>query len=132
MQRITVTLDDDLMKELDRVMEARGYQNRSEAIRDLARAGLKQSLVETGGLKTCVGVLSYTYDHKARDLAKRLTNSFHDHHDISVVSMHVHLDQDRCLEVSILRGKTGDVRHFAEHITAERYVMHGELALIPS
>lgn len=132
MQRITVTLDDDLMAELDQVMAVRGYQNRSEAIRDLARAGLKQAMVETGGMEQCVGVLSYTYDHHARDLSKRLTNSFHDHHDLSVASMHVHLDHDRCLEVSILRGKTDEVRHFADHITAERYVTHGELAILPS
>ncbi|MET3613330.1 CopG family nickel-responsive transcriptional regulator [Rhizobium aquaticum] len=132
MQRVTVTLDDDLMAELDRVMAERGYQNRSEAIRDLARAGLKQARVEAGDMTHCVGVLSYTYDHKARDLARRLTNTFHDHHDISVASMHVHLDQDRCLEVSILKGSAEEVRHFAEHVTAERNVTHGELAIIPS
>jgi CopG family transcriptional regulator, nickel-responsive regulator len=132
MQRVTVTLDDELMADIDRVMAEHGYQNRSEVIRDLTRAGLKQAMVETGGVEDCVGVLSYTYDHKARDLAKRLTNTFHDHHDISVASMHVHLDHDHCLEVSILRGKTDDVRHFADHITAERYVTHGELAIIPA
>lgn len=132
MQRVTVTLDDDLMADLDRVMAERGYQNRSEAIRDLARAGLKQARVEAGDMKACVGVLSYTYDHKARDLARRLTNTFHDHHDISVASMHVHLDHDRCLEVSILKGSANEVRHFAEHVTAERHVTHGELAIIPS
>jgi len=132
MQRVTVTLDDDLMAELDRVMSERGYQNRSEAIRDLARAGLKQARVEAGDMARCVGVLSYTYDHKARDLARRLTNTFHDHHDISVASMHVHLDHNRCLEVSILKGSAEEVRHFAEHVTAERHVTHGELAIIPS
>jgi CopG family transcriptional regulator, nickel-responsive regulator len=44
MQRITITVDDDLMSDLDRVIEARGYQNRSEAIRDLARAGIQQAV----------------------------------------------------------------------------------------
>lgn len=132
MQRVTVTLDDELMAELDRVMAERGYQNRSEAIRDLARAGLKESLVEAGKIENCIGVLSYTYDHNARDLARRLTNTFHDHHDLSIASMHVHLDHDRCLEVSILRGKTESVRHFADHVMAERSVTYGELAIIPS
>ena len=41
MQRVTITLDDELMKELDAIIAARGYQNRSEAIRDLARAGIR-------------------------------------------------------------------------------------------
>ncbi len=43
MQRITITLDDELMTELDRIIAARGYQNRSEAIRDMARAGIRQA-----------------------------------------------------------------------------------------
>ena len=43
MQRVTITLDDELMKELDAFIAARGYQNRSEAIRDLARAGIREA-----------------------------------------------------------------------------------------
>ena len=43
MQRVTITIDDELMTELDRIIEVRGYQNRSEAIRDLARAGIRQA-----------------------------------------------------------------------------------------
>lgn len=131
MQRITITIDDDLMAELDRMIEVKGYQNRSEALRDLARSGLQLAAEEEGHLETCVGVLSYTYDHGARDLARKLTTSHHDHHDISVASMHVHLDHDRCLEVSILKGRTRDVRHFADHVTAERHVTHGTLAVLP-
>ena len=42
MQRITITIEDDLLAEIDAAAEARGYQNRSEIIRDLARAGLQQ------------------------------------------------------------------------------------------
>jgi CopG family nickel-responsive transcriptional regulator len=131
MQRVTITLDDDLMRELDQLIAARGYQNRSEAIRDLARTGLKQASLDSGGAPNCVGVLSYVYDHGARDLAKRLTNVFHDHHQLTISSLHVHLDPSNCLEVSVLKGSMADVQHFAEHVIAERSVRHGELAVIP-
>ena len=43
MQRITITVDDELVAALDRVIAACGYQNRSEAIRDLTRAGSPSS-----------------------------------------------------------------------------------------
>ena len=43
MQRVTITLDDELMAEVDAIIAARGYQNRSEAIRDLARAGISEA-----------------------------------------------------------------------------------------
>jgi CopG family nickel-responsive transcriptional regulator len=71
MQRVTITLDDDLMADLDRFIAARGYQNRSEAIRDLARSGLEQAAVEVAGSRQCVATLVYVYDHHARELPKR-------------------------------------------------------------
>ena len=48
MQRITIVLDDELVAEIDRLSAKRGYQNRSEAIRDLARSGIRQTAEETG------------------------------------------------------------------------------------
>lgn len=132
MQRVTVTLDDELMEELDRLIASRGYQNRSEAIRDLARSGLKQAAQEQGSEQHCVGVLSYVYDHAARDLARRLTSTFHHHHDLTIASLHVHLDPENCLEVGILKGPMNEVQHFADHVIAERSVRHGRLHLVPS
>ncbi len=131
MQRITITIDDDLMAELDRMIERDGYPNRSEAIRDLARLGLRRAAIEAGEARDCVGVLSYVYDHEARDLARRLTVSHHHHHDLSVASLHVHLDAERCLEISVLKGRSDEVQHFADTITSQRAVAYGELKIIP-
>src|SRR5581483_8787810 len=132
MQRVTITLDDELMVELDRIIEARGYQNRSEAIRDLARAGIREAAETLGKTRDCVAALVYVYDHHARQLSKRLADTFHEHHDLSLASMHAHLDNDSCMEVTILRGETGTVQHFAEHVIAERGVRHGRLVLVPT
>jgi CopG family nickel-responsive transcriptional regulator len=132
MQRVTITLDDELMAELDAIIAARGYQNRSEAIRDLARAGIKEAAQDTDRKRDCVAALVYVYDHAARQLSKRLTSAFHDHHELSLASLHVHLDHDTCLEVTVLRGKTGDVQHFGEHVIAERGVRHGKLVRMPT
>src|SRR5262245_17473371 len=131
MQRVTITIDDDLADELDRFMTARGYANRSEAIRDLARSGLQQSSLETSTSRDCVATLSYVYDHEARELPKRLTREFHDHHDLAQATLHVHLDHDSCLEVTVLKGKSKDVKAFADHVIAERGVRHGHVVFIP-
>ena len=131
MQRVTVTLDDDLMAELDAIIAERGYQNRSEAIRDLARAGIKEAAPDSGRGRDCVAALVYVYDHEARQLSKRLVRAYHDQHELSLASLHVHLDHDTCLEVTVLRGKSGEVQHFGEHVIAERGVRHGKLVRMP-
>ena len=66
MQRVTITIDDELMTELDRIIAARGYQNRSEAIRDLARSGIRQAAETIDQQRDCVAALVYIYDHAAR------------------------------------------------------------------
>ena len=104
MQRVTITLDDELMADLDRIITARGYQNRSEAIRDLARAGIREAAQETGAKGECVAALVYVYDHAARELSKRLVQNFHGHHQMSLATLHVHLDNDSCMEVTVLKG----------------------------
>src|SRR3954462_1414449 len=109
-------MDDDLMAEIDRMAAERGYQNRSEAIRDLARAGLQQTTLGADDGRGCIAALVYVYDHRARELSKRLTRTFHDHHALSLATLHVHLDHDRCMEVNVLQGRRGEVQHFSEHV----------------
>lgn len=131
MQRTTITLDDDLMARLDEFMADRRYANRSEAIRDLVRAGLERSAVAADPKAQCLAAAIYVYDHESRELASRLTHAAHDHHDLAISTLHVHLDHDSCMEVTVLRGEVGEVRHFADHVIAERGVRHGQLVLVP-
>ena len=67
MQRITITVDDELAAALDHVVTANGYQNRSEAIRDLTRAGIAQLQEQSNTLQSGVAALVYVYDHQERD-----------------------------------------------------------------
>jgi len=132
MQRVTITIDDDLAAEIDAFMVGRGYANRSEAIRDLARSGLSQSNLEVAHDRRCVATLSYVYDHTARELPKRLTQDFHAHPGLAQATLHVHLDHDSCLEVTVLKGLSAEVKAFADHVIAERGVRHGHIAYMPA
>lgn len=132
MQRVTITIDDGLAEELDHFMAGRGYANRSEAIRDLARSGLQQAATEVAGSRPCVAALVYIYDHEARELPRRLTRDFHDRHDLAHTTLHVHLDHENCLEVTVLKGRGAEVQRFADHIIAERGVRHGHVVYLPA
>lgn len=131
MQRVTITLDEELLEEVDALMRTRGYQNRSEAIRDLTRSGLKQVKEEAVPEAFCIGALVYVYDHAARDLSKRLTRHSHDHHSLTLSTLHVHIDHDSCLEVALLKGQGRELKQFADEVTSSRSVRHGQLVLIP-
>ena len=131
MQRITITIDDDLLETIDTLCQRRRYTSRSEAVRDLVRQAETRELTAHDGNSHCFAALAYVYHHGTRELAKRLTNSQHDRHKLSVATMHVHLDREDCLEVAVLRGSVKDVQALADSITSQRGVRHGGLQILP-
>jgi CopG family nickel-responsive transcriptional regulator len=130
MERLTISLDNQLSAQFDDFIRARGYTNRSEAMRDLIREQLETARLEKGE-GHCIATLSYIYNHHESGLASRITSVQHDYHDLTLSSMHVHMDHDNCLEVVILRGTTHSVKRFAELVMATRGVRHGKLHMVP-
>ena len=99
--------------------------NRSEALRDLIRASLVEEQWETGAGEV-VGTVTLVYDHHASDLAERLTESQHSHHEEIVSTLHVHLDAHHCLEVVVLRGAAADLKRIADGLIGTKGVKHGK------
>jgi CopG family nickel-responsive transcriptional regulator len=131
MQRLTISIEDDLATDFEALVLARGYENRSEAFRDLLRRELGHAIVEAQPDATCVATLTYLYDHHERTTANRLADMQHDHHDLTVSTMHAHLEHHLCVETVILRGPASKVQAFAQHVLAQRGVRQGNLHLVP-
>lgn len=131
MKRLTMSLDDDLADAFDALVRARGYENRSEAFRDLLRHDLGQVRRRDRPDGPCIATLSYIYSHHQRQLATRLTELQHEHHELTVATTHAHLDHEHCIENTILRGRTDAVQAFAQAVIAQPGVIHGQLHLVP-
>jgi CopG family nickel-responsive transcriptional regulator len=133
MQRVTLTIDDDLLAAIDAHGARHGYASRSEAVRDMLRASLGGTAAPAAEAATshCHATLSYLYDHEKRELARRLTQVQHGHHDLAVASLHVHLHHDTCLEVAVLRGPIAEVKALADSVTTQRGVRYGHLHILP-
>jgi len=130
-ERFTISLSDELAAQFDQWIAARGYSNRSEAVRDLLRKEIETKRLVQDQAIYSIATLSYVYNHHERNLAERLTNHQHEAHDLVVSSMHVHLDHDDCLETLFLRGLTAQIRSLADKMSAETGVRHSSLNLIP-
>ncbi len=130
MDRFTISLDEKLAAAFDELIKERGYSTRSEAVRDILRSQLQAREQTRNGKGSCVAALSYVYNHHERELAERLTSIQHAHHDLTISTMHAHLDHDECIETVMLKGAVSQVRQFAEELIAERGVRHGQLNLV--
>jgi len=128
LERIGISLEDDLLRQFDRLIAEKGYASRSEAIRDLIRAELVQrAWAETKGKEERVVVVALVYDHDSSSLAQKLTHIQHENHLAVVSSLHVHMDAHNCLEVLVLRGRAREVLAMGESLASTRGVKFGRV-----
>lgn len=131
MQRVTISMGEPFALELDKFMRRRGYVNRSEALRDLARIGLDQASVEDLAAEACVATLTFVQDERQVGLARQLQTAQREHHDLAVANLGLALDHDHALQVNVLRGPLTAVTRLARWVMAQRGVRHASLNLVP-
>jgi CopG family nickel-responsive transcriptional regulator len=130
-ERFTVSLEAELARQFDEYMRRKGARNRSEAVRDLIRDALARERLDKEPEAECLGVLTYVYNHHERELSKRLTEAHHAHHDLTVTTLHMHLDHDNCLEAVLLKGPAAEIEAFGDSVTSRPGIHHGRLHRIP-
>jgi len=130
MARITrfgVSMDAELLARFDELIRSRGYANRSEAIRDLVRERLVQQEWEEG--VEVIGVITLLYEHRRRELTDQLTELQHTCHELIAATMHIHLDEENCLEILAVRGEGSQIKKLADRLCGLKGVKHGKLAV---
>ena len=125
--RTGLSLERELLERFDAAINRKGYQNRSEAIRDLIREHLVEEAVEDN--RVIVGTLTMVYDHHQPNLSAKLIDAQHEAASKVLAATHVHLDHHHCLEVVILKGRSGEVKSLADRILSLRGVKHGQLTV---
>lgn len=128
-ERIGISLGKELLKGFDRLIRAKGYQNRSEAVRDLIREKLVEEEWAAPAGRAVATVL-LVYEHDTLDLSQKMADIEHNEFHCVVATMHVHMDHDNCLEIVILRGPGRDIKRLGEQLISLRGVKHGRF--IPS
>lgn len=134
MEKITrfgVSIEPDLLKKFDKIIKKKGYANRSEAIRDIIRKNLITERTEDPNTEA-IGTLTMIYDHHAGNLTNKLLDLQHNHHKEILTTTHIHVDHDNCLEVLVLKGKTGNIQKLADNIKSLKGIKHGELVITES
>jgi len=123
-ERIGISLEKDLLKQFDKLIGAKGYSNRSEAVRDMIREKLiEQDWRAPKG--EAVATVLLVYEHETMELSQRLTGLEHEEFHYVVSSMHVHMDHDNCLEIMVLRGPGVEIQRLGERLISLRGVKHG-------
>ncbi|MEA3431077.1 MAG: nickel-responsive transcriptional regulator NikR [candidate division WOR-3 bacterium] len=124
--RFGVSMEQNLLKDFDELLERIGYTSRSEAVRDLIREKLVEKEWQDIN-REVVGIITIVYSHTTRELSENLTAIQHHYYKQIISTTHIHLDHNNCLEVLIVRGKSVKIKEIAERLISTRGVKHGRL-----
>lgn len=129
LMRFSVAMPEKLLMDFDQLVARRGIaKNRSEVIRDLVREALIEEECDTPGTEV-MGSLTIVYNHHSSDLSDKLHAIQHSYLENVVTTTHVHIDEEFCLEVIILRGYAEEVQTISNMILGTKGVKCGKLVL---
>ncbi len=133
LSRFGVSVDDDLLVSFDELIATQGYENRSEALRDLMRTALIKSKLEGHPDSDAIGSLTLVYDHHAGSLLGEMASIQHDFHSLIISVMHLHVSHDDCLEILAIRGKVANIVELSNALLSLKGIKNGKLFLtLPS
>ncbi len=127
--RVGVSFESDLLDEFDNLIGDKGYDSRSEAIRDLVREFISQESLKKYDDQPAAGSITIVYDHDASNVLENLIEIQH-HSDVDISgTTHVHLDEDNCLEVVVARGGVKHLKELADKLSSLKGVKYGDEAI---
>jgi CopG family nickel-responsive transcriptional regulator len=126
--RFSISLPAELAEQLDRMAQEKSYANRSLAVADMIRAQLVEHQQQFGD-KEIAGTITLLYDHHKQHVQAALTDIQHDHHEVIIATLHVHLDHHNCMELLAVRGKATVIKRIADELIAAKGVKHGKLTV---
>ena len=126
-ERFGVSLEKELLAELDQYVKENKFPNRSQAIRFLIEKNVIEKKWQCNN--EVAGAIVILYDHHKRDISNQSNAIQHDYHHIILSAQHVHLNHDNCLETIAVKGKAADLTELADKLIALKGVKHGKLVM---
>jgi len=126
MSIISLSINDKLLEEMDRVMEESGYTGRSEIIRASIRnfiSEIENNHKLSGKLKA---VLLVVLNKHAGSFITEIKHKFE---KITSIQIHLNLNEKRCLELFVLDGNASEIKkliktlHSGKHITKIKLII---------
>ncbi|WP_226528869.1 nickel-responsive transcriptional regulator NikR [Metabacillus niabensis] len=128
--RFGVSMDEKLLQSFDHIIEEKGYQNRSEAVRDLVRDAIFQHSW-ANNTDIVAGAILLFYNHHQNKLLNDMMTIQHDYHETIISTTHIHIDHHNCLELIVVKGIPADLRALSDKLITLKGVLYGKLTASP-
>ena len=127
--RISISLPEKLLRDLDRMVKQRGFESRSQAVNEMLHNALTEHSNDVGD-DVMVGIIALFYNNAVPGLQKQLADLQVRYIDEVISSLHVHLMNNKTMEVVLVQGPARTLQMIADEMTSKRGVMSGRIHLV--
>jgi len=127
--RFSVSIEKELVEKFEKILKLDNYKNRSKAITDLINNYLLEKKISISGNPTVAGVITMVYNHHKRCLTEEITHLQHHFIDIIISTQHIHLNEDKCLEIVALKGKYDRINELYTKLKSLKGVINAKLII---
>lgn len=129
--RISISLPEHLLFQLDNMVTERGFESRSQAISDMINQQLTEHQEELGQ-NIMAGTINLVYDHSIPGVQKHLADLQHEYIDEVVSALNVNLVQNRTMSVLLVQGPAKKLKMISDRMITCRGVITGKLLMSTS
>ena len=126
--RISISLPEGLLYQLDNMIIEKGFESRSQAITDMIRQQLTEHRQQLGE-DVMAGTINLVYDHSLHGLQRQLSDLSHEYLDEVISVLNVNLEQRQTMAVFLVQGPVKRLKMIANRMNACRGVISCRLML---
>ena len=121
---VSVSLNEDILHEMDKLQKALGFSGRSEII----RAGIRNLLSEEKKRQDLIGLLNALFLVIHDEESDEEMNEMRHIYD-KLINTHLHskIDKNRCLEILLLKGEASDIREMTKKFQSNKKIHNVQL-----
>lgn len=128
--RFSVSLPPTLVRELDEVWRNMQYVSRSKAVHDAIRNFISEYKWTRKEAEEIAGAIVMLYYVDKPGLLNKIMQVQHKFEDVVSSTMHIHLTQNKCLEIIAVKGDTKEVRKLTQALITKKGVKQLKLIAI--
>lgn len=122
-KRISISLPPTLLTLFDKISASMGYTERSRSIQAAMRNFISESQWSAAPESIGSAVILLIYNHEVGGLDEKITDIQHIFHTIVSSTLHIHLDETRCLAVIVARGSSVEIKKISEKLASLRGIL---------
>ena len=125
--RFSISLEEELLKELDQFAQDNSFANRSQALRHLIEKNIIEKKWQCNNM--VAGAIVLIYDHHKKDISTKSNDIQHNYFEVILSSQHYHLNHDICLEIIAVKGYAIKLTELSDKLISIKGIKHGKLIM---